>query len=72
MFELRLNCEFYRKSVSFALLRIFLSQDITKQWYYNNGHQEVVTSIHFVKIKILFFCKKICPQIRTQTSRSSV
>ena len=24
---------------------------IREQWYYNNGLQEVVTSIHFVKIK---------------------
>ena len=25
--------------------------NIREQWYYNNGHQEVVTSIYFVKIK---------------------
>ena len=35
------------------------------QWY-NNGHQEVVTSIHFAKIKTMF---KI-PWIQTQARRS--
>ena len=25
-----------------------------KQWYYNNGHQEIVTSVHSVKINTIF------------------
>ena len=26
-------------------------EHIREQWYYNNGLQQVVTSVHFVKIK---------------------
>ena len=35
----------------------FIFQIIREQWYYNKGLQEVVTSIHFVKIKTIFFAK---------------
>ena len=42
-------------------------QNVRVQWHYNNGPQEVVTSIHFVKIKITIFQT---PWIRKQTSRS--
>ena len=47
---------------------ITLFKTIRLQWYYNNWLQELVTSIHFVKIKTISFCKT--RWIRTDTSRS--
>ena len=46
----------------FSSLRILtksddLNQFIREHWHYNNAHQEVVTSIHFVQINKIFFAK---------------
>ena len=41
---------------------------IGKQWNNNNGYQEAVTSIHFVKIKTIIFYKTTW--IQTPPSRS--
>ena len=41
---------------------------IWEQLYCNNGHLEVVTSIHFVKIRTISYKTR---QIRTQASRPS-
>ena len=42
-----------------AMIILGYPTEIRKQLYYNNGNREVVTSIHFVKIKTKYFAKPL-------------